>query len=86
MPHSPLAGVRTHDGFRQWNDGDAAMTSNHKTSDGQEKGRPKTPDLKDVEPGSDADAVDATDAPAHESTSIAEQVDNGKVPDPPGIP
>ena len=65
--------------------GDAAMTaSKSRTSGSQAKGARETP--KDAEPGSDASKVDASEVPAHQRSSVAEQVDNGKVPDPPGTP
>jgi hypothetical protein len=67
--------------------GDAAMTtSKSRTSDSQAKRGPETPDFKDAEPGGDADKVGATEIPTHQRTSVAEQVDKGKVPDPPGTP
>ena len=61
-------------------------TSKSRTSGSQAKRGPETPDLKDAEPGRDADKVGATEIATHQRMSVAEQVDEGKVPDPPGTP
>ena len=62
------------------------MNSNRRHRDGTDGEPTSAPGLKEADPSHDTDAGDAGKVPAEEGSSVAEQVNNGKVPDPPGIP